>query len=531
MSSINLKPLDIKQLKIIESFINGDNIFMSGPAGTGKSYLIKIIKDLCNKHNKNCQVAALTGCAALLLECNAKTLHSWSGINANSFDINCNLNKIKKNKKIIIWKDIDVLIVDEISMMSDKLFELLDLLGKKIRGNDKPFGGIQIIFSGDFFQLPPINKDGDEKFCFTSNKWNETFSNIHILTKVFRQSDKEFSKLLNELRIGKIRKSSLKLLESRVIPFDKTDNVIPTIILPHKTSVENINNREHNLLPDTKSKIFESKIIHPKASDVSNYEIQRTCELYLKNNTSIEFKIGDQVICNRNISETIVNGSRGVIIDIKEHPIVRFINGQEIEMPYHDIPHEDIKGLVFRKIPLDYAWALTIHKCQGSTLDLCIMDIGSNIFECGQTYVALSRVKSLNGLYLKNFDYKKIKTNHSVKEFYNNITLNIIDKGDIIKEKKRLRLLINTFIETPPPRIEHKISVGDPTLQKLLQDYRLKKSKECQLPAYCILSNDVINLISENKPKCNTELKLIKGMGDKKIQQYGNDIINIINVK
>ena len=166
---MDINALDIKQLNIIESFIDGKNIFMSGPAGTGKSYLIKIIKELCVKHYKKCQVTALTGCASLLLDCQAKTIHSWAGIDINNFDLNVNLVRIKNKKKVSNWTDIDVLIVDEISMMSPELLELLDSIGKIIRGNDKPFGGIQLIFSGDFFQLPPINKtDNEKKLCFES---------------------------------------------------------------------------------------------------------------------------------------------------------------------------------------------------------------------------------------------------------------------------------------------------------------------------------------------------------------------------
>ena len=178
-----METLDIKQLLILEDFINGKNIFMSGPAGTGKTFLIKFIKNICKQTHKNCQVTALTGCAALLLDCDAKTIHSWSGIGAaNSDDVNYYLKKLKKNNKYLLWKEINVLIIDEISMLSKKFFNLLDSLGKKIRGNDLPFGGIQLVFSGDFFQLPPVSKDNDDSalFCFESE-----FGNKHSLKFMF----------------------------------------------------------------------------------------------------------------------------------------------------------------------------------------------------------------------------------------------------------------------------------------------------------------------------------------------------------
>jgi len=529
---MEINTLDVKQLKIIESFINGENIFMSGPAGTGKSYLIKIIQELCEKHYKKCQVTALTGCAALLLNCQAKTIHSWSGINIKNYDITINLNKIKKNKKIINWIDIDILIVDEISMMSPELFDLLDLIGKTIRKNDKPFGGIQLIFSGDFFQLPPINETNCKtKFCFESDLWDKTFSKIHILTKIYRQEDKEFSKILNEVRIGKLRKSTENVLKSRVIPYENNNNIIPTIILPRTKAVENINKKEHNALTG-KRETFVIKINKPKnEAHTKFYEIKQAINFIEENNPPIEFKIGDQVICTRNISDSIVNGSRGVIIDIKSYPIVRFHSGIETEIGLFDIPHENIKGLIYKKIPLDYAWALTIHKCQGMTLDLCIMDIGKNIFECGQTYVALSRVKNLEGLYLISFDSKSIKTKTIVKGFYNKYEIEKLSKQERISEKKRLRKLINRFnediLEKSPEKSPEKSKELNMDLLNELKKYRLDKSKEKNIPVYCILNNYTIELISEYIPKSNAELLSIKGIGETKLELYGNDINDI----
>ena len=533
---MNINALDIKQLNVIENFINGENIFMSGPAGTGKSYLIKIIQELCIKHYKKCQVTALTGCAALLLDCQAKTIHSWAGININTDDLTVNLNRIKNKKKVSNWTDIDVLIVDEISMMSPELFELLDSIGKIIRGNDKPFGGIQLIFSGDFFQLPPINKSTNTKFCFESDLWDKTFSKIHMLTKIYRQEDKAFSKILNEVRIGKLRKSTLDVLNSRVIPYENNNNIIPTTILPKINDVKYINNKEHNALPGL-GKTYVIKINQPKYEDhqklgISNYELKQVTNFIEENNPPIEFKIGDQVICTRNISDSIVNGSRGVIIDLKSYPIVRFHSGIEIEMGLFDIPHENIQGLNYKKIPLEYAWALTIHKCQGMTLDLCIMDIGRNVFECGQTYVALSRVKNLEGLFLLSFDSKSIKTKIIVKDFYNKYEIEKLSKVERIIEKKRLRKLINRFIEEIPDKPPEKSVVVKELNMDLfneLKKYRLDKSKEKNIPAYSILNNSTMELISESIPipKSNAELLFIKGIGKKTIESYGDDIIEI----
>ena len=456
---MNFKTLDIHQLQILKAFTKGQNIFMSGPAGTGKSFLIKIIKEISFSTGRKCDVTALTGCAALLLDCQAKTLHSWCGVSEIKDDFNYHLRKVRSRKKVLQnWKSTNVLIIDEVSMMSARFFELLNYLGKKIRKNENPFGGIQLVFSGDFYQLPPVSKDKRNidncKFCFESSEWNTVFPKMYQLTKIFRQNNPIFTKILNEIRIGRIKRSTVRLLEERKIPYEKTSDIVPTILLPSRKTVDDINTHEHNKLSEVGSKIFRMETTMPTfyTENTSEQNVFTEIELFKGSNIyneQLEIRIGDQVICTRNISESIVNGSRGIVVDIEEFPIVEFMNGNRQEIKPFDIPHESIKGLVFRQIPLHYAWALTIHKCQGMTLDLCIMDIGSNIFEYGQTYVALSRVKNLDGLYLTEFEPRKIMINPNVREFYESRAVSEpnLTKEELLNKKKKLRKFIKKWIE------------------------------------------------------------------------------------
>ena len=146
-----------EQSTAFDLYAEGNNVFLTGPGGTGKSYLIKAMVEHSKTSNKTCQVCALTGCAAVLLDCKATTIHSWSGIGMMNSEDDVILRRISQKKELKShWKNTDVLIVDEVSMMSKRMFELLNLIAKKIRGNNSPFGGIQVIFVGDFFQLPPI---------------------------------------------------------------------------------------------------------------------------------------------------------------------------------------------------------------------------------------------------------------------------------------------------------------------------------------------------------------------------------------
>jgi ATP-dependent DNA helicase PIF1 len=181
--------LSDKQDEAFNLFKKNKNLFLTGPGGSGKTYLIKLFYNYAISNNKNIQVCALTGCAAVLLNCKASTIHSWSGIGiANGFNNNI-IKKAVSNKYVKKkWKAIDILIIDEVSMMSKKIFNILNEIAKQIRKNDKPFGGIQVILSGDFYQLPPVskyninNQDSDndiEKsmFCFESDHWNEVIDN------------------------------------------------------------------------------------------------------------------------------------------------------------------------------------------------------------------------------------------------------------------------------------------------------------------------------------------------------------------
>ena len=178
----------------------GKNVFIAGPGGTGKSLLIKILHK--SYPTKEVRVCALTGVAAELIGCHATTIHSWAGTGISKGtekQIIKNINQKDKHKN---WLKTDVLIVDEVSMMSKKYFELLDSIGRKIRGFNVPFGGIQVIFLGDFYQLPPVGDKSDpdtSKFCFESEIWKQTFNESVILTKIFRQKDREFTKILNSL--------------------------------------------------------------------------------------------------------------------------------------------------------------------------------------------------------------------------------------------------------------------------------------------------------------------------------------------
>lgn len=439
--------LSFEQELAFNKYIQGNNIFITGPGGSGKSALIKHIYKHATQYERNIQVTAMTGCAAVLLNCKAKTLHSWAhiGLGNKLFEeITYKINKNKKAKKM--WKNTDILVVDEVSMLSLKIFNLLNAIGKKIRQNCRPFGGIQIIFSGDFYQLPPVGSQEDPdtmRFCFESNDWNTIFlrDNQIQLKTIYRQTDNTYTKILNQIREGKIKRNTIEIIKE-YINREKLEDTLVVKLYPIRSKVEQINKTEMEKL-GTLPNIFRLK--YETELEMSNSDKARRLSMnksdlvfeleYMANNIMCEkeltLKRGAQVMSTINIRDDednllVCNGSQGKIIAFDEengYPVVKFNNGYKKLMRPHIWKSEKIPGLGVSQIPLILSWALTIHKSQGVTLDNAEIDIGSNIFECGQSYVALSRLRSLDGLYLKSFDVNKIKINKKVKAYYNALDL------------------------------------------------------------------------------------------------------------
>ena len=416
--------LSSKQKLAVDLVKSGKNVFITGPAGTGKSYIIEHIK---REIPKKIVITSSTGISALNIK--GKTLHSWAGIGLGQGDTDDLLVKISKSRKSSNWRKVDILVIDEISMIEPSLFDKLEEIARLLRRNEKPFGGIQLILMGDFYQLPPVCKDDEQFFCFEAESWDRCINETVCLNKIFRQTDPLLQEILCKIRVGEITDDICEILRSRMIEPDN-EIIKPSILYSQNRNVDRINQREVSKLGGKVHKYIPEITINPKINLKSgkpykvSHQIREAISKYLlKKDKELNICLGCQVMLNVNLDQSrgLVNGSRGIVIEFSDGlPIVRFNNGECVKITHYESEFDiDNFNVVKSYLPLQLAWAITIHKSQGSTLDYVKTNLSRRKIFChGQSYTALSRVKSLDGLFIEDFSKSSIICNPKVKVFY-----------------------------------------------------------------------------------------------------------------
>ena len=406
--------LSNKQKNVIQSILNGDTIFLTGSPGTGKSFVLQVI--MPKLFHKNVGITATTGCAAINV--GGTTIHSFFKLkpdtNVSKHIAKLTSTKCDTYKKI---RDLDILIIDEVSMLDNILCNTISDILKACKNTDRVFGGIQMIFVGDFFQLPPITNN----FCFLSSSWIELNPKIIELTELIRQTDdKLFQLILAKLRFGKLTKQIYDILiKNKEITFA---DIKPTRLYPNNVDVDKINQKEIKklLVNEPKSNTFVAYF-----TKVANDSLKQKLNEY-----TIFLCVGSQVMITRNISieNELVNGTRGVVVDInKSSCFVKTLNGLIHEINYYPQEYKNnyVKNLTIMFMPIKLAYALTIHKSQGSTIDYLEIDLGSKIFEYGQGYTALSRGKKLENIKIISLHCDSFKVHPNVIKWYQENSISI----------------------------------------------------------------------------------------------------------
>lgn len=469
-SSVARIHLSEEQKHVIDLVVDSNkSVFFTGSAGTGKSVLLReIISVLRKKYLRETDRVAITASTGLAA-CNVGgvTLHSFAGIGLGKEDVTELVKKIKRNQKAKHrWMRTKILVIDEVSMVDGELFDKLEAVARSIRNNGRPFGGIQLVITGDFFQLPPVpDSRRAVKFCFDADTWNNVIDHTIGLHHVFRQKDPEFAGMLNEMREGKLSQKSISSFQklSRALPvqYDMT----ATELFPTRVEVDSANNNRMQQLGGAVN-IYAAKDGGAIVDVAQRDRLLANCMAP----QSLQLKKGSQVMLIKNIDEMLVNGSLGKVIgfmsevafdqydadeegflrvtngvaeddlDPKEQkmkrylatatassetwPLVRFTNSDgttrdllctretwKIELPNGEVQASR------SQVPLILAWALSIHKAQGQTLERVKVDLGK-VFEKGQAYVALSRATTMAGLQVLRFDPAKVMAHDRVRTFY-----------------------------------------------------------------------------------------------------------------
>jgi ATP-dependent exoDNAse (exonuclease V) alpha subunit len=398
------------QQHALEVVQNGRNAFLTGPGGVGKSFTISEIKKWAYSANKKTAITATTGSAAFII--GGKTIHSYLGIGLAKEEIEVLIRIVCRKTKIANQlRKLDILIIDEVSMLSDELISKIAKLLSAVRNNPAPFGGVQMIFVGDMCQLPPVIGN----FAFHSSEWKSGMIEICNLTINMRQKDDPvFLDLLERLRFGKSTKADynfLKNLQNTEFP----TGIKPTRLFPINADVDRINSAELQKLQTSISKYK----VEPDPNDIN------ASMAWFKSAAipeELQLCVGAQVVLLVNLNHEIglVNGARGTVLSLYDnYAYVSFSSGININIEYKTTLIDNSgKSLSIAYLPLKLAWALSIHRCQGMTLDAIEIDIGTNIFSPGQAYTGLSRAKNSKSVKITKIDAKSLSCSKVVIAFY-----------------------------------------------------------------------------------------------------------------
>lgn len=495
------------------SVLNGrESVFLTGAPGAGKTYVLNQFVRQAKKKGRRVAVTASTGIAATHI--GGSTIHSWSGLGIRDSLTEHDEQWLKSNARLNKrYNETDVLVIDEVSMLHGARLDMVNQVCKLLRASERPFGGLQVVLVGDLFQLPPVNRESSTfDFAHTSAAWGELDPQICYLSEQHRQTGDELLQILEAMRGQDVTDWHEEILSGRLGKKPATEEQI-TRLYAHNIDVESLN-QTHLARLVSDSKTYQMEFSGAKA------KVEQLAKGILAPEI-LELKVGAEVMfVANNPSKGFYNGSRGQVIGFaQDGPRVKLTAGSRIITvePHTWTLEEDGKRRAeVTQLPLRLAWAITIHKSQGMSLDAAEVDL-SKSFTPGMGYVALSRIRSLDGLYLTGINQMAMQLNPQIFDF--DAKLRVASK----ELAARTPELIEDISEPEP-----SASNVDAELLAKLKAWRLKRSTADKMPAYIIAHNAFLEEVATSKPATAQALLAVKGCGPRKVEVYGEDILKVL---
>ncbi|HET7320654.1 MAG TPA: HRDC domain-containing protein [Candidatus Saccharimonadales bacterium] len=501
----------MRQAQALRVMLGGENVFLTGAPGAGKTYVLNQFIKRATRAGKTVAVTASTGIAATHI--GGTTIHSWSGLGIRDQLTDWDKAMLAQTPRLAKrYNATDVLVIDEISMLHGKRLDMVNEAAKILRGNNEPFGGMQVILVGDLFQLPPVNRASElVDFAHTSAAWAELDLRICYITEQHRVAGEDgLLDLLEAMRRGELEVEHQEMLQKR-IGATPPAHVAITRLYSHNVDVDTINNRHlQQLATETHTYHMKTKGNKPRVEGLVK-SLLAPEELVLKVGAEVMFVAND-------FTAGFVNGSRGRVLKFEDNlPLVKLYTGKIIKVePYTWSVAEDGKVKAEAvQLPLRLAWAITIHKSQGMSLDAAEIDL-SKSFTPGMGYVALSRVRSLNGIYLTGINAMALQLHPAIYEFDSSLLRASAELAEQVED-------VEEEAQEPEPDVLH-----DEALFQKLRQWRLEQARAQSIAPFMVAHDTTLVELATRKPTSIQQLQGVKGFGPKKAETYGLGILDVI---
>jgi ATP-dependent exoDNAse (exonuclease V) alpha subunit len=501
----------MRQQQALNVMMSGANVFLTGAPGAGKTYVLNRFVERAERAGKRVAVTASTGIAASHL--GGTTIHSWSGLGILDSLMPEDLRRLGGSERLVKrYNGTDVLVIDEVSMLHGARLDMINRLAKILRASDAPFGGLQVILVGDLFQLPPVSR-GSANFDFAhlSEAWAELQPQICYITEQHRQADNDqLLVFLEAMRRSDLMEDQYEVIKER-IGREPADSSVVTRLYAHNIDVDTINQRHLQALPGpAQSFEWQTKGAKAKREQLANGLLVPET-LVLKPGAEVMF------VAN-NFAAGFVNGSRGRVVDFDNGlPVVQLTGGRRLRVEPHNwsLSEDGRVRAEISQLPLRLAWAITIHKSQGMSLDAAEIDL-SRAFTPGMGYVALSRVRSLDGLYLKGVNAMALTLHPQIHQFDDQL--------------RGLSAALGTVTEDIAEEVKtaKAPTMIDQALLKKLTAWRLQRAQADGVAAYMVAHNQTLETVAAAKPATPQQLLGLPGFGPRKVELYGPEILALI---